>query len=118
MTESPLSNEMMAQLRKGVIEYCLLALLENAPRHGYDLVAELAGTKMMALTESTVYPALARLRAKGLVETHSAPSERGPPRKMIALSPAGLIQLGAWRACWTLFENDINFLTRTREEIP
>ena len=111
MAEPQISSDMLAQLRKGVIQYCLLALLEAEPCHGYELIARLARTKMIALAESTVYPALARLRAKGLVQHESAPSERGPERKIFALTDEGRDLLATWRACWSLFAREVDSIT-------
>lgn len=62
---------------------------------------------MLALAESTVYPALARLRAKGLVKTRTEPSERGPERKVFLLTEEGRALLAAWRVCWTSFSRDV-----------
>ena len=105
------SSLMLAQLRKGVIQYCLLALLEAKPCHGYELIGRLSRTEMLALTESTIYPALARLRAKGLVRFHSVPSERGPERNVFMLTKDGRELLAEWRACWGPFARDVDQVT-------
>jgi len=112
--ETIASTDMLAQLRKGVIQHCLLAMLEAEPCHGYELVARLSRTKMIALAESTVYPALARLKAKGLVEHRSAPSERGPERKVFVLTEEGRALLATWRACWSLFAREVDAITEGR----
>ena len=101
------AHDDLVQLRKGVTEFCLLALIDRAPRHGYELVARLAGTRTLALSESTVYPALARLRARGRVRIRVEPSERGPPRKVFVLTPAGERRLAEWRDCWEQMHQDL-----------
>ncbi len=106
----PLPDD-FSQLRKGLTEFCLLALLERAPCHGYELVARLADTRMLALSESTVYPVLARFRTRGWVETAAAPSERGPARKVIRLTAAGRDRLAEWRARWALLAGEMDQLT-------
>ena len=111
MMETVASTDMLAQLRKGVIQYCLLALLEAEPCHGYELIARLARTKMIALAECTVYPALARLRAKGLLQHQPAPSTRGPERKVFALTEEGRALLATWRACWSQFAREVDSIT-------
>ena len=116
MMEPLASSDMLAQLRKGVIQYCLLALLEAEPCHGYELIARLAHTKMIALAESTVYPTLARLRAKGLVQYQSAPSERGPERKIFVLTDEGRALLATWRACWSLFAREVDSITEGKHD--
>lgn len=112
--ESPSSTDMLVQLRKGVVPYCLLALLEAEPCHGYELVTRLARTDMLALSESTVYPALARLRAKGYVKTRPAPSERGPERNIFLLTDEGHALLATWRACWSAFTKEVDSLAQRK----
>jgi len=101
----------VTQLRKGLTEFCLLAMLEREPGHGYELVARLAGTQVLAFPENTVYPALARLKTKGWARTRAEVTERGPPRKVLELTPAGRKRLCEWRASWALLAVEINLLT-------
>ena len=115
MTERPAPDD-LTQLRKGVVEFCLLAILDGRPRHGYEIVARLADTEAMALSESTVYPVLARLRMKGLARVRTEPSERGPARKVIALTTAGRARLAEWRAYWKVLARDMAILTEENEE--
>ena len=77
------------QLRKGVLENCVLALLRDQPRYGYELVQELARVDGMLTTEGTIYPLLLRLHRDGLVQTERRDSSDGPPRKYYRLTPAG-----------------------------
>ena len=110
MIERTASDD-LTQLRKGVVEFCLLAILDERPRHGYEIVARLAATDAMALSESTVYPVLARLRGKGLARVRVEPSERGPARKVIELTVAGRARLAEWRAYWGVLARDVAALT-------
>ncbi len=61
--------KLMAQLRRGSIQYCVLALLRERDRYGFELTRQLAGADGLVTSEGTVYPLLARLRHEGLVET-------------------------------------------------
>jgi len=110
MTERTAPDD-LTQLRKGVVEFCLLAILAERPRHGYELVARLADTEAMTLTESTVYPVLARLKSKGLARVREEQSERGPARKVIVLTDAGQTRLAEWQAYWGLIARDVAALT-------
>jgi len=101
----------LTQLRKGVTEFCLLALLEREPGHGYELVARLARTRTLALSENTVYPALARLKTRGWARSRQEASASGPARKVLELTPAGLARLREWRAAWAKLANDVTDMT-------
>src|SRR6266545_20880 len=71
----------VTQMRKGVLEYCVLALLAGRPRYGYELVQDLAGVDGMLTSEGTIYPLLSRLHRERLVDTEWKESTGGPPRK-------------------------------------
>src|SRR5882724_11282124 len=77
------------QLRRGVLEYCVLSLLRDEELYGFDLVRRLADVDGMVTSEGTIYPLLSRLRREGWVSTTWAESEAGPPRRYYALTPAG-----------------------------
>jgi PadR family transcriptional regulator, regulatory protein PadR len=78
-----------SQLRKGVVELAVLALLTTKPTYGSQLVAELAAQPALAITAGTVYPLLARLSKGGLVTTQWQESPSGPPRKYYSLTALG-----------------------------
>lgn len=77
------------QVRKGILELCILNALEGRERYGYELVKNLAALPGFGVTEGTLYPLLSRLRAQGLVTTRMEESAEGPSRKYYALTPSG-----------------------------
>lgn len=77
------------QVRKGVLELCILNALEGRERYGYELVKTLTTLPGFGVTEGTLYPLLSRLRTQGLVKTRLENSAEGPARKYYALTPAG-----------------------------
>lgn len=77
------------QVRKGILELCILNALEDRERYGYELVKTLAALPGFGVTEGTLYPLLSRLRAQGLVRTRLEESLEGPARKYYVLTPAG-----------------------------
>lgn len=77
------------QLRKGLLELCIVNLLARGELYGYDLVKQLAGVKGLVVTEGTIYPLLSRLRRAGLLSTRLEESSSGPARKYYALTRAG-----------------------------
>ena len=77
------------QVRKGVLELCILRALDGGERYGYELVKTLAAVPGLGLTEGTLYPLLSRLRVAGLVTTRLEESPEGPARKYYSLSRDG-----------------------------
>ena len=91
------------QMRKGVLEYCVLGLLEDQPRYGYELVQHLAGADGLLTSEGTIYPLLARMRREALVVTEWQESTSGPPRRYYRLSADGRRGLREFRSSWKRF---------------
>lgn len=77
------------QVRKGVLELCILNALEDEERYGYDLVKTLVAIPGLGVTEGTIYPLLSRLRVQGLVQTRLEESSQGPARKYYSLTDDG-----------------------------
>jgi PadR family transcriptional regulator PadR len=77
------------QVRKGVLELCILNALEKEERYGYELVKALTNLPGFGVTEGTIYPLLSRLREQGLVSTRLVESSDGPARKYYALTAQG-----------------------------
>lgn len=89
-----------AQMRKGVLEYCILSILENKPLYVSDIIQNLEHSKMIVV-EGTLYPMLTRLKNEGYLGYRWEESTQGPPRKYYELTETGkqfLNELGrAWR---------------------
>ena len=77
------------QVRKGVLEMCILNALTGRERYGYELVKTLVGIPGLGVTEGTLYPLLSRLRVQGLVSARLEESSEGPARKYYALTKEG-----------------------------
>jgi len=77
------------QVRKGVLELCILNALAERERYGYDLVKTLVAVPGLGVTEGTLYPLLSRLRVAGLVTTRLEESTEGPARKYYSLTKNG-----------------------------
>ncbi|GIP34052.1 PadR family transcriptional regulator [Paenibacillus sp. J2TS4] len=82
-------SEWTSQLRRGILEYCIMLLISQAPRYGYELVTLLENREPLSVTEGTLYPLLRRLQKEKYIESHWKESESGPPRKYYSLTPAG-----------------------------
>src|SRR5215208_3176796 len=101
-------DALLAQMRKGTLQYCVLALLAGEERYGFDLVRSLAETDGMVTSEGTIYPLLSRLRRDGLVETTWRESTSGPPRRYYRLTAAGRAALDAFLAEWNRFRDGVD----------
>jgi PadR family transcriptional regulator PadR len=98
----------VTQMRKGLLEYCVMALLQERRRYGYELVQELSEMDGLLTSEGTIYPLLSRLRRDRLVETEWQESPGGPPRKYYALTKEGERALGAFMREWRSFSASVN----------
>jgi PadR family transcriptional regulator PadR len=77
------------QVRKGLLEHCILNALAERERYGYELVKSLVDIPGLGMTEGTLYPLLSRLRGQGLVTTRLEESSEGPARKYYSLTREG-----------------------------
>src|SRR5437773_9966518 len=78
------------QLLRGVLDLCLLAVMQEGPAYGYEMTKRLRARGLSIVGEGSIYPLLGRLEREGLVETHRAASDDGgPPRKDYRPSPLG-----------------------------
>ena len=98
----------ISQLRRGVIGFCVLAMLAEEERYGFELVQKLASQDALVTTEGTLYPLLGRLRREGAVETTWRESPTGPPRRYYRLTPAGRKSLEAFVDQWSRFRGSVD----------
>lgn len=76
------------QMRKGILEYCILHIISRGEVYASDMIDELTGAKMIVV-EGTLYPLLTRLKNAGLLEYKWVESKSGPPRKYYTLTDEG-----------------------------
>jgi PadR family transcriptional regulator PadR len=98
----------LTQMRRGAIEYCVLALLREGERYGFELVRELSAADGLVTSEGTVYPLLTRLRREGLVETTWQESNQGPPRRYYSITSEGNRALESFVDQWTRFRSAVD----------
>jgi PadR family transcriptional regulator PadR len=97
------------QLRKGVVEYCVLGLLSRQAMYGWELSEQLVSSGLIA-SIGTLYPMLARLRSQGLVTAYDEASVSGPVRKYYRLTALGEAQLESFRLQWAPFAATVDQL--------
>jgi PadR family transcriptional regulator PadR len=105
---------LIAQMRRGVLQYCVLALLAEEERYGFDLVKALGEVEGMVTSEGTIYPLLGRLRRDSLVETNWQESPSGPPRRYYSLTAAGGAALEAFAEEWSRFRDAVDHFVEGR----
>ncbi len=97
-----ISQEWTAELKKGSVQLCLLALLAKQQKYGFQIVKELRELSdgFFDLKEGTLYPALRRLEERGFVESHWVEPETGIPRKYYRITDRGRRALGEALEVW------------------
>src|SRR4029078_3953115 len=109
-------DALLAQMRRGTLQYCVLSLLADEERYGFDLVRGLAELDGLVTSEGTISPLLSRLRRDGLVESNWQESPSGPPRRYYRLTNAGRDALDPFRVEWRRFRDAVDhFVERTDE---
>lgn len=89
-----------AQMRKGVLEYCILTVLSEKPRYAISITKDLKEARMIVV-EGTLYPLLTRLKNEGLLSYRWEESTQGPPRKYYELTQEGRDFLGELEGSWS-----------------
>ena len=103
-----LGADVLSQLRRGALEHCVLALLADEERYGFDIARTLGAVDGMVTGEGTLYPLLSRLKKDGHVTTRWRESDAGPPRKYYAITGEGRRALADFTAQWRLFRDAVD----------
>ena len=103
------------QLRKGAIEYCVLAVLKGAPLYGGEVIQSLRSKGQLLVSEGTIYPLLSRMRAEGLVETEWRDTTAGAPRRYYRLTRSGQKAVAEFRDEWSRFRDSVDEILRDGE---
>jgi PadR family transcriptional regulator PadR len=100
------------QLRKGMLELCILNAIDGSRLYGYDIVRRLREIEALVVSEGTVYPILSRLRREGFLESTLEESGEGPARKYYTVSDKGRRILDRMNDCWTKMKSGTDKLKR------
>lgn len=96
-----------AQMRKGVLEFCILQLLKKEEMYPSDIIMALKESKLIVV-EGTLYPLLTRLKNAGVLDYRWVESKSGPPRKYYKLTELGEQFLSELRLTWDELVNAVN----------
>jgi len=99
-----------AQMRKGVLEFCILSVLKDGEAYTSDILETLKDAKMLVV-EGTVYPLLTRLKNAGLLNYRWEESTSGPPRKYYGLTETGRLFLKELNTTWSELQEAVNRVT-------
>ena len=101
-----------AQMRKGILEYCILGILESSDAYASDIIETLKKDKLIVV-EGTLYHLLNRLKNAGLLEYRWEESSSGPPRKYYSLSKSGKTFLKELELTWEELQTAVKIITNT-----
>ena len=97
---------MTAQLKKGTLELCVLALLSRADMYGFELVGAISA--QIQISEGTIYPLMKRIKDEGYVTTYLQESPEGPPRKYYSITQSGRQTLATMAEEWRNLSAGVN----------
>lgn len=108
MVDSNVDN-IKSQMRKGVLEYCIISTLRANDAYASSLIAELKEARMIVV-EGTLYPLLTRLKNQGLLSYRWEESTQGPPRKYYSLTDKGREALSDMDAAWKEVVESVEYI--------
>lgn len=106
-----------SQMRKGMLEYCVLLLLSREASYANDIIARLK-TAELIVVEGTLYPLLTRLKNEGLLAYNWQESTQGPPRKYYSLTQEGYEFLEGLDSAWNELARTVGFLKAMHRPLP
>ncbi len=105
------SENAKAQMRKGILEYCILLILSRSSCYASDIIRELREVKLIVV-EGTLYPLLTRQKNSGLLSYRWEESQQGPPRKYYELTEAGRAYLTDLDQSWNELIESVNLIRK------
>ena len=102
-----------AQMRKGVLEYCILSILQHGDAYTSEILSQLKDVKLLVV-EGTVYPLLTRLKNAGLLNYRWEESTSGPPRKYYGLTENGKLFLKELDTTWSELIHAVKLITTNK----
>ena len=105
-------NAWVAQLRRGLVELCVLAILNKQEAYGYEIVETLNEKAKLEVSESTVYPILARLHRDKHLAQRKVASVSGPPRRYFQLTEAGRLRFAQMTKEWESLNSSVKQLIK------
>ena len=108
-------NNVKSQMRKGMLEYCILLLLHKEQAYASDIIRKLKEARLIVV-EGTLYPLLTRLKNDDLLSYEWVESTQGPPRKYYRLTDKGEAFLAELETSWRELNDTVEHLRNTNEQ--
>jgi PadR family transcriptional regulator PadR len=112
--DSRFLDNWVTQLRKGILELCILSAMHGEKVYGYDIVKRLRAIEGLVIREGTIYPILSRLQREGLVTTSIVESTEGPARKYYELTDLGWQYLSRMDRDWQRIQDGVETIRKDR----
>lgn len=106
------SENTKAQMRKGILEFCILTIVSKGDIYSSDIIKEMKDAKLI-IVEGTLYPLLTRLKNAGLLTYKWEESTLGPPRKYYRITDEGISFLSDLVTTWDELVNSVNIINKT-----
>lgn len=109
-------DNLKSQMRKGMLEFCVLLLLSNHDAYASEIIKEMKEAQLIVM-EGTLYPLLTRLKNDGLLSYRWEESTSGPPRKYYSITPIGIDFLTQLMASWEEMNITVSHLINKSQSI-
>ncbi len=96
------------QLLHGVLDMCLLSIIDEESSYGYEMAHKLTERGLSLASEGSIYPILSRLQKQGMIEGYLVQSSEGPARKYYRMTPRGRKALTSWLDEWRRFRSAVD----------
>lgn len=106
-------DNIQSQMKKGVLEFCILTIIQRGEAYPSDITQELREAGMQVL-EGTLYPLLTRLKNAGYLEYRWVESASGPPRKYFTMSASGIEFYNSLEKTWIEMSQSVNQITKSK----
>lgn len=102
-----------SQLLKGVLDMCLLSIIDEEPSYGYEMASKLSRRGLDLVSEGSIYPTLSRMQRSGLIEGYFVEADgSGPPRKYYRIGKEGRRTLKEWKQEWFSLSEGVNHVVK------
>lgn len=108
-------DNLKSQMRKGMLEFCVLLLLRSGDAYASQIIDKMKGAHLIVV-EGTLYPLLTRLKNDGLLSYRWEESPTGPPRKYYGLTSLGLDFLAQLELSWDEMQQSVNLLRNLQSQ--
>ena len=106
-----------SQLLKGVLDMCLLAIINEEPSYGYEMADKLSQRGLHLSSEGSIYPTLSRMQRSSLIEGYFVEADgSGPPRKYYRIAPDGEARLAEWEDEWISLRDGVDRVLKGADE--